>query len=239
MREIKFETKVLLRNENVERYRVEIARFDTNNEESIESLIAKAQNGSIAARNKVVESNLKLVWSIAKLYMGMGLDFEDLVQEGNMGLISAISSFDESKECVFATWALQYIRKYITAALTDYSRTIRMNKAQLAEKRNYACASMDKPLGEDGDNYGDTFADTSLAADSTTKADDMKVYVRLLMQGLTDREKAVIIGLFGLDGCEETPYTLATRYQLTETRVLQIKREALEKMQGFKKRGLN
>ncbi|MBN1141504.1 MAG: sigma-70 family RNA polymerase sigma factor [Deltaproteobacteria bacterium] len=82
--------------------------------------------GSEAARNRMIESNLRLVVKIAKRYMNRGLPFLDLIEEGNMGLIKAVERFKISKECRFSTYATWWIRQSIERAIVNQSRTIRV-----------------------------------------------------------------------------------------------------------------
>lgn len=82
--------------------------------------------GDDAARNRMIESNLRLVVKIAKRYMNRGLPFLDLIEEGNMGLIKAVERFKLSKECRFSTYATWWIRQSIERALVNQSRTIRL-----------------------------------------------------------------------------------------------------------------
>lgn len=89
-------------------------------------LAIKISEGDEAARNRMIESNLRLVVKIAKRYMNRGLPFLDLIEEGNMGLIKAVERFKISKECRFSTYATWWIRQSIERAIVNQSRTIRV-----------------------------------------------------------------------------------------------------------------
>lgn len=99
-------------------------RLLTYEEENI--LAEKMLKGDKEAKKQLIESNLRLVVSIAKKYIGRGMHFLDLIQEGNLGLIKAVDKFDQSKGFKFSTYATWWIRQAITRAIADQARTIRI-----------------------------------------------------------------------------------------------------------------
>ncbi len=107
-------------------YLKEIGRVPLlSSQEEIE-LAVRIQNGDVAAKKRLSEANLRLVVSIAKRYLGRGMHFLDLIQEGNLGLIKAVEKFDHTKGFKFSTYATWWIRQAITRAIADQARTIRI-----------------------------------------------------------------------------------------------------------------
>ncbi|MCI8670897.1 MAG: RNA polymerase sigma factor RpoD [Bacilli bacterium] len=119
-------TKDININDPVRMYLKEIGRISLLSPEEELELSERVATGDEMAKNKLAESNLRLVVSIAKRYVGRGLLFLDLIQEGNIGLMKAVDKFDSDKGYKFSTYATWWIRQAITRALADQARTIRV-----------------------------------------------------------------------------------------------------------------
>lgn len=120
------ESKDMSVNDNVRMYLKEIGRISLLSLDEEQELSRKIADGDEEAKKVLAESNLRLVVSIAKRYVGRGLLFLDLIQEGNIGLMKAVDKFDYGKGYKFSTYATWWIRQAITRALADQARTIRV-----------------------------------------------------------------------------------------------------------------
>ena len=107
-------------------YLKEIGRVPLLSPEEEIDLAIRIKEGDEAAKKRLSEANLRLVVSIAKRYLGRGMQFLDLIQEGNLGLIKAVEKFDYTKGFKFSTYATWWIRQAITRAIADQARTIRI-----------------------------------------------------------------------------------------------------------------
>ncbi len=107
-------------------YLKEIGRVPLLTPEEEVELAIKISEGDLQAKKRLSEANLRLVVSIAKRYLGRGMQFLDLIQEGNLGLIKAVEKFDYTKGFKFSTYATWWIRQAITRAIADQARTIRI-----------------------------------------------------------------------------------------------------------------
>jgi len=107
-------------------YLKEIGRVPLLSAEEEVELAIRMSEGDVAAKKRLSEANLRLVVSIAKRYVGRGMQFLDLIQEGNLGLIKAVEKFDHTKGFKFSTYATWWIRQAITRAIADQARIIRI-----------------------------------------------------------------------------------------------------------------
>ena len=112
--------------DSVRMYLREIGKIPLLTQEEELDLAKRAMDGDKKAKDKLAEANMRLVVSIAKRYGGRGLDFLDLIQEGNTGLLRAVEKFDPDKGFKFSTYATWWIRQAITRAIADQARTIRI-----------------------------------------------------------------------------------------------------------------
>lgn len=113
-------------NDPVKMYLKEIGRVPLLKPEDEPAIAKRIEEGDEEAKNLLISANLRLVVSIAKKYVGRGMQFLDLIQEGNMGLVKAVEKFDYTKGFKFSTYATWWIRQAITRAIADQARTIRI-----------------------------------------------------------------------------------------------------------------
>lgn len=124
--DVDFDADAMLADDSVKLYLKEIGRIPLLTTEEEIGLAERMANGDPYAKKRLSEANLRLVVSIAKKYVRRGMQFLDLIQEGNMGLIKAVEKFDYTKGFKFSTYATWWIRQSITRAIADQARTIRI-----------------------------------------------------------------------------------------------------------------
>lgn len=124
--ELALSTEGIAIDDPVKIYLKEIGRVPLLSAEEEIQLAQRMGQGDVMAKKRLAEANLRLVVSIAKRYVGRGMQFLDLIQEGNLGLIKAVEKFDHTKGFKFSTYATWWIRQAITRAIADQARTIRI-----------------------------------------------------------------------------------------------------------------
>ena len=206
----------------VRMYLREIGKIPLLTYEQELDLAKRILEGDEEAKQKLAESNLRLVVSIAKKYVGRGMLFLDLIQEGNMGLIKAVEKFDYNKGFKFSTYATWWIRQAITRAIADQARTIRIPVHML-----------ETPIGEEDDSHlGDFIPDDDSPAPQDSAAYTLlKEQLEEVMNTLTPREAKVLKLRFGLeDGKARTLEEVGKEFQVTRERIRQIEAKALRKL---------
>ena len=137
-----------LASKNFQRYMKDVSKHKvlTGDQETL--LLAEIENGSQAAIDKLVSANLKFVVTIARQYANQGLPTEDLISEGNYGLLKAVKDFDASRGFKFISYAVWWVRESILTALAEHSRTVRipLNKVYDISKINKAYSKLEQQL---------------------------------------------------------------------------------------------
>lgn len=255
--------------ESFNKYLRDVSGLDMINPETEIELAKRIKAGDIKAQDQLVKANLRFVISVAKQYVGRGLDVEDLVSEGNLGLIKAAQKFDETRGIKFISFAVWWIRQSILQSLADNSRQVRLplnqinalnkiksaendleqqlqRKATASELSEYLnieedkinlsitssqkISSMDTPFGDDSDfTLADTFQSSDFA-DTEIIQSDISEKIKGALSNLTERERFIIINLFGIGVNEMTLGEVANKLDLTSERVRQIKNGALKKL---------
>ena len=126
IKEMSFDGIDATTDDSVKMYLKDIGQVPLLQSDEERELAERMSQGDVAAKNRLSEANLRLVVSIAKRYVGRGMQFLDLIQEGNLGLMKAVEKFDYTKGFKFSTYATWWIKQSITRAIADQARTIRI-----------------------------------------------------------------------------------------------------------------
>ena len=182
-------------------------------------------------KNAIICANAKFVVSLAKQYQHMGLGLDDLISEGNIGLIKAVELYDPKQGNTFLSFAIHYIRKYINIALNEKSRVVRLPFNRICEGDSLSASSLDASVSDDDDNktFGDMLSGDMDANDYDTKDYNEKA-IKHIFSLLTDREKYIISKLYGI-GCRQcTKLEIAIDLRISEERVRQLSLSIIEKI---------
>lgn len=202
----------------VRMYLKEIGRIPLLSREEEIRLAQKAEAGDAKAKDKLTASNLRLVVSIAKKYIGRGMTFLDLIQEGNKGLIRAVEKYDWTKGFKFSTYATWWIRQAITRAIADQARTIRI-PVHMVETINKLMRTARKLMQELG---REPTPEEIAAAMEGMDADKVREILKI-SQNTTSLESPVgesdddsVLGDFIADERQISPYEATSQQMLRE-----------------------
>ena len=132
-----FDVTDLVINDSLRMYLNEISKYPLLTDKEEKELGIRIKNGEMETKEKIIKSNLRLVVSIAKYFRNRGLEFLDLIQEGNLGLMKAVDKFDIEKGYKFSTYATYWIKHSITRALHDKSRAVRLSNNRTEKINKY------------------------------------------------------------------------------------------------------
>jgi RNA polymerase primary sigma factor len=189
-----------------------IGRVNLLTAEQEVSLAKRIERGDMLAKQQMIEANLRLVVSIAKAYLGRGLTFLDLIQEGSMGLIRAVEKFDYRRGYKFSTYATWWIRQAVTRAIADKGRTIRI-PVHMVEKLNkvvHAERQLVQQLGREP-------TPEEIAIELETTVREVRDVLRIAQQPISlekpiGEEEESELGDFVEDETAESPFDVASEH---------------------------
>ena len=217
------------------------------------------KSGSLSEKEKdnvykeLLEGNLRFVITIAKQYQNQGLDFPDLIAEGNLGLMKAIKNFDWNKDLRFISYAVWWVKQSILQSLNDNARTIRLPVNIVQELHRVkkqtdkvggelddrlsclpSTIDLDMTINEDGDTLVDILKNENAESPDAVfdNKDVLKTQLMSLLNVLDERERTIVEDYFGISGTPRTLEDIGEDFDLTKERVRQIKEKALRKLRN-------
>jgi RNA polymerase primary sigma factor len=252
-------TGIPINQEEIQVYLKDIRKIKVMTPEREKVLAERMMSETLTQREKdaihkeLLEGNLRFVITVAKQYQNQGLDFPDLIAEGNLGLMKAIQNFDWTKNLRFISYAVWWVKQSILQSLNDNARTIRLpvNVVQDLQRAKREIEStggtlearfqnlpsmidLDMHINEDGDTLVDIIhnPDAEMPDEVFNSKDMLKTKLIGLLGSLDERERAIIEDYFGLSGTPRTLEDIGGDFNLTKERVRQIKEKALRKLRN-------
>jgi len=252
-------TSIPINQEEIQHYLKDIRKIKVMTPEREKELAKLIQSDGLTQRQRdeinqeILEGNLRFVITVAKQYQNQGLDFPDLIAEGNLGLLKAIQNFDWSKNLRFISYAVWWVKQSILQSLNDNARTIRLpvNVVQDLQRAKKEVESkggklddrfellpsiidLDMNINEEGDTLVDIIKneDADMPDAAFNSKDVLKAELIGLLDILDEREKIIILDYFGLSGTPRTLEDIGSDFNLTKERVRQIKEKALRKLRN-------
>ena len=226
---------------SVKKYMSEIKKAPLLDRDEETALANEAKAGSVKARRRLVECNLRFAVQVAKQYQGMGLELEDLIQVANLGLFEAVERFDPDRGVKFISFAVWYVRAELQKALNDLSRVVRIpSHKTMTEGKDFSTLSTSKKVGEDEDS--ETYADRYLAGEQAKakhEVTDLKELLNVALNSLKPKQRDAVKMYYGID--REYPMHMehiAEELEVTGERARQLVRQgecALKQVKGIDK----
>ena len=205
--------------DNVKIYYNELKKCVPLDANAERELLIKSKSGDISARNKIVESNLRFVFDIARRFRGRGVYMSDLISEGNIGLMKAIERFDMSKDVKFITYAVFWVKERMMSSIKANSS--RIDSSLLDDFKD----------ADSNDDCNNLIKDKVNDVEDEETSHSREDLLDGLMCVLNDKEKKIMEFSYGLCGNKEMSFQeIGKKYHISSERVRQIKLRSLDKI---------
>lgn len=205
--------------DNVKIYYNELKKCVPLDANAERELLIKSKSGDISARNKIVESNLRFVFDIARRFRGRGVSMSDLISEGNIGLMKAIERFDMSKDVKFITYAVFWVKERMMSSIKANSS--RIDSSFLDDFKD----------ADSNDDCNNLIKDKVNDVEDEETSHSREDLLDGLMCVLNDKEKKIMEFSYGLCGNKEMSFQeIGKKYHISSERVRQIKLRSLDKI---------
>ena len=213
--------------ETVRLYYNDLKKYKPLSKEEEKKMISLAKRNNLWARDKVLTSNLKFVFDVARKYRGCGVSMPDLISEGNIGLTKAIERFDETRGVKFISYAVWWIKQSI---LEYINKSNKRKDYEVDEDDMNSSRSSTVTDEQREDVMSDTLTETEEVPEDDVENTEEKVYT--LLQTLTDREQQIVKLYYGIgdDNKEHNLEEIGSEMGISKERVRQIKKKALRKL---------
>ena len=218
--------------ETVQAYYNDLKPYKPLSKAKEKKLLKLCSKGDLEAKNKILESNLKFVFDVAKRYSGRGVPIGELISEGNMGLIKAIERYDYDRDVKFISYAVWWIRQYMLDAI----KKRKLHRFVEIDPKEGSSGIIERVVPDEEDDFVTEYdARYSNEGEERRKelTENQKNVLAKLMRVLNERERFVVEGYYGINGKKElTLSEIGNKMGISSERMRQVKITAIRKLRS-------